>query len=282
MELGSCTAERRATNGVLARRRHKGLVGMWALGLLLLVFATGFSVTEEQEATYNAIMNKVDFKRMQHAQQKAHVLGQQYYASKGFFSCDAVCTANYESLQHAQSELRSLQNDFAAVSSEAKQTVGLFSEYGVQEVRELFWAQFASGKDFAKRSSWYDLIFMGIGSMGRDESLMEFALRFLMNMLINFTMGLIGALIGFYWYLWGVISSYEPNFLVALSFFMLASTAATSMVVSYLVGLYSAAAGSVFVAAKIGGQGMRVQDQTRRQQAFLQQQQRQQQRPHYQ
>jgi hypothetical protein len=53
------------------------------------------------------------------------------------------------------------------------------SEYGVSETKELFWSCFAGGKNFAKRSSWYDMMFMGMGSMvmGRDESMVEFLLR---------------------------------------------------------------------------------------------------------
>jgi hypothetical protein len=78
----------------------------------------------------------------------------------------------------------------------------------VGETRDLFWSCFNGGKKFAKRSSYYDMIFMGMGSMvmGRDENLMEFLLRWGMQVLFNFTIGLCGALVGFYWYLWGLIT----------------------------------------------------------------------------
>jgi hypothetical protein len=51
----------------------------------------------------------------------------------------------------------------------------------VEEARELFWGTFAAGKGFAKRASYWDLLFMGIGSMGRDEGLLAFVLRFVMH-----------------------------------------------------------------------------------------------------
>ena len=48
-----------------------------------------------------------------------------------------------------------------AALSEAKSKVGVFSGYAVQEARDLFWSTFAAGKGFAKRSSMWDLLFMG-------------------------------------------------------------------------------------------------------------------------
>ena len=100
--------------------------------------------------------------------------------------------------------------------------------------------------------------------------MMEFVLRFLFQMLMNFTIGMIGALIGFYWYLWGVVTSYQPGVLLTIVFFLLASVAATSLVASYLVGLYSVAAGGVYVAAKIASQSQsaRLQEEQRRREAL--------------
>lgn len=59
--------------------------------------------------------------------------------------------------------------------------------YAVQEARDLFWGTFAAGKGFAKRASMWDLLFMGIGSMGRDENMMAFVFRFAfqVKMMIN-------------------------------------------------------------------------------------------------
>ncbi|GBG30690.1 Hypothetical Protein FCC1311_069102 [Hondaea fermentalgiana] len=258
--------------GVRFAKRNKVTTGMWIFGLVLVLFATGFQVSHQEEQTYNRILSKIDYKRLDAAQQQVYVWQHKYAQSKGWFSCDEACHENYENLRAAQDNLYSIEKEFASISSEAKQTVGIFSEYGVQEVRELFWSQFAGGREFAQRSSWYDFIFMSISSMGRDESLVEFGLRLIVNMLLNFTIGLIGALVGFYYYLWGVVAAYQPSFLLAVGFFFLASVAATSLVAAYLAGLYSAAAGTVFVAAKIATQSARLNDDARRaQDAFLRQ-----------
>lgn len=259
-------------------KRHPRLIGTWAFGVLLCLFATGFAVTHEDNAKFSSILSRIDYTRLQEAEKGVGYWQREYYNSKGWFSCDDLCHENYAKLTAAQANLVAIETEFAAITSEAKQTVGIFSEYGVQEVRDLFWSQFAGGREFAQRSSWYDFIFMSIGSMGRDESLIEFGLRVLLNMLLNFTIGLIGALIGFYYYLWGVISTYEPNFLFAFFFFMLASIAATSVVASYLAGLYSAAAGSVYVAVKIGTQAVRLDDRQQTRQTYIRYQQ--QARPH--
>jgi len=264
--------------GMRFLKRNKVATGLWVCGMLVVLFGAGHAVTQEQETEFQQIMSKVDFRRMDAVEKEVQKYEHLYYQTKGIFSCDEICSENYNKYKEAQQRFAAIERDIASVQSEAKAKVGIFSEYGVQEVRDLFWAQLQGGKDFARRSSWYDFIFMSIGSMGRDEGLLEFALRFLINMLLNFTFGLIGALIGFYYFLWGVISSYQTDFLVAFAFFMVASIAATSFVASYLIGLYAAAAGSVYTAAKIGGGYIQLADRQRRtaQQEYLRYQQRQQ------
>ena len=66
-------------------------------------------------------------------------------------------------------------------------------------MKDSFWSYFTHGKQFAKRQSTWDAMFMGIQSMARhhDEQWIEFALRVLMNVLINFSMGLAMALVMF-------------------------------------------------------------------------------------
>lgn len=54
--------------------------------------------------------------------------------------------------------------------------MGIFSEYGVQETRDVFWSTFAGGKDFAQRQSMWDLLFSGL-RWGRDEELFSVVIR---------------------------------------------------------------------------------------------------------
>jgi hypothetical protein len=78
----------------------------------------------------------------------------------------------------------------------------------------------------------------GIGSMGRDEGIMAFVFRFAFQVLINFTIGLVGALVAFIWYLWGLVKSYQPDPVTAVISFFLFTIAASSMVFTYLLALY--------------------------------------------
>ncbi len=78
--------------------------------------------------------------------------------------------------------------------SDAKASLGMFSQYGVAETRELFWKRFGQGKDFAKRQTTWDALFVGL-RMGRDEGLGAYVIRLLFNMLVNFTIGLCGAVV---------------------------------------------------------------------------------------
>ena len=88
---------------------------------------------------------------------------------------------------------------------------------------------------------------MGIGAMGRDESLVSYILRLCMSMLFNFTLGVCGAVIAFVFGLVWLVQSYQSNFLVALLFFLIATIAAISFALTWLIGLYVASAGTVYV-----------------------------------
>ena len=225
-------------------KKHYMLTGGWILGLILVQFATGFTPSDEALQEYGSLMETIDDQRMMTAQQNVWEADNAYYSSKGWFSCNALCTRNYKRLQRAQAILDQIKAEDAAVVSQAKSKLGLFSDAGVQETRDLFWGTFAKGKAFAKRSSWYDMIFMSLGSMNRDESFISVLIRWLFQLVINFTMGLIGAFTAFVWYLWDVVSSYQADTFSSLIFFGLATVAA-SVLITYLVGLYAATAGCV-------------------------------------
>lgn len=102
-------------------------------------------------------------------------------------------------------------------------------------------------------------MFMGMRSMGRDESMLEYGLKVLLQVLINFSMGLVMALIFFMFGLWSIVKSYQPNPLTALAFFLTAACAAFAFVATYLFALYGAAAGGIYGVAKIAESQMRLE-----------------------
>ena len=67
--------------------------------------------------------------------------------------------------------------------------------------------------------------------------------QIMIHFLINMSMGLIGALMGFIWSLWGIVRSFQPDFMTGLVFFFGAAISAAAMVATYLTLLYGTAVG---------------------------------------
>lgn len=80
-----------------------------------------------------------------------------------------------------------------------------------------------------------------------------------MQVLLNFTMGMLMALLFFWWTLWGIVREYEPNPLFAALIFICASAAGFAYVVSYIAVIYGAAAGGVYGALKLAETSQRAQ-----------------------
>ena len=135
-------------------------------------------------------------------------------------------------MQGAERNLHFLENQYKDKVANAKAHLGLMSEQGTEETRSLFWENFGWGKAIAKRSTMYDAIFGSIRAMGRNEGLFEFLFRMLLQLCINFTIGLSAALISFVWTLWSVIQTYKPDVFTALLFFTAATLGA------YVLGLF--------------------------------------------
>ena len=87
--------------------------------------------------------------------------------------------------------------------------------------------------------------------MGRDESVIEYGLQLLMQVLVNFSLGLIAALCVFIFGLWGIVKSYQPDPFTVAAFFIGAACAAFAFVSTYLFLIYGAAAGRVYGVAKV-------------------------------
>jgi hypothetical protein len=260
-------------------KRHKIISGSYILGLLVIILVGGGTkLTYEQQREYNAIMNTIDLQAEFDASQNFYMADQAYRASKGWFTCDGLCQRNKKRMEDAKRRLDLIRQEGQARMSDAKSIAGLFSEIGVGEVQDSFWGYFHSGKQFAKRQSMWDAMFMGIRSMHRDESMVEYGLRVLVNVLMNFSMGLVMALVFFVLGLWSIVTSYQSNPLIAAVFFACAVCAAFAFVASYLLAIYGAAAGGVYGILKIAETNAR----TARIQGGARQQGYMQNRPHYQ
>jgi hypothetical protein len=260
-------------------KRHKVVTGSYILGILvILLVGGGTKLNYDQRRQYNAIMKTIDLQAEFDASTDFWHANEAYRATKGWFSCDGLCQRNKRRMEEARHRLDRIRQEGQARMSDAKSVAGIFSEVGVGEVQDSFWSYFTQGKQFAKRQSMWDAIWMGIGTMtrGRDENMIEFGLRVLMNVLVNFSIGLTMALIMFIVGLWSIVRSYQPNPIVAVLFFVGAACAAFSFVATYLLAIYGAAAGGVYGVLKVAESSARAQiGQGRGQQGYVQN------RPHY-
>jgi len=243
-------------------KRHKVVTGGYILGILvILLIGSGTKLNYDQQREYNNIMSTIDVQAEYDASSDFAVANQAYRASKGWFSCDGLCQRNKKRMDDAGYRLDEIRKEGNLRMSDAKSVAGLFSEVGVGEVQDSFWSYFNSGKAFAKRQTMWDIMFMGIRSIGRgrDENMIEYGLKVLMNVLLNFSLGLVMALLGFVVGLWSIVRSYQPNPIVAVLFFVSAACAAFSFVATYLLAMYGAAAGGVYGVLKVAEGSQRLQ-----------------------
>lgn len=246
--------------GVKVVKRNPIKVSMYLLGLLLCLFFNGWAVSEVQQVEFSKELEKIDYDKLvqlEHDVSRAYV---PYYRSKGWFSCDATCQSHKAHYELLLDELNDLRRNEKEQLSRAKSNLGLFSEYGVEETRNLFWERFAQGKGFASRQSKWDAIFMGIGAMSRDEGLLAYLVRLGVSMLFNFTIGVCGAVVAFVFSLYYLIQTYQASLVAATTYFALASLAAVAFALTWLIGLYIAAAGTAYVGLKFVASNMRIEN----------------------
>jgi hypothetical protein len=251
--------------GAAVVRRNPIKTSLYLMGIAICFLFSGLSVSESQRDDYYREMEKLDYRRIEELRADAQIAYDRYYRHKGWFSCDERCQmyrAEYQTTKSLfESSIREEDNKLA----HAKSKLGVFSEYGVEETRNVFWQRFAQGKGFAKRQTGWDMIFYGIGAMARDESMLEYLLRVVLSMLFNFTIGIFGAVVAFIFSLYTIIQSYQASFFSGTIFFILASLASVSFAISWIVGLYAVAATGTFVTLKLVASNLRIENEGRHQ-----------------
>ena len=246
--------------GVSAVKRNPIKTAFYFLGLMLCLFFNGLELEPSQIQAYENDMKDVDFSLTDDAFEAMQRANHMYRSSAGWFSCDARCERLKADYHAKQSEYKMLLSQEREQMRDAKSKIGIFSTYGVAETRSVFDQYWTRGKRMAANQSRWDALFIGISSMGRDEGLIDYVLRVAMNVLFNFTIGLIGTVVTFIWSLYEIINAYKTPLLHGFLFFLLASLGAISFALSYAVAIYMAAAGTVYVGAKVIASNMRVEN----------------------
>lgn len=220
-------------------------VSMWVLGLLLAAFANGFKVDDLQAESYKVTLDmaeEVDRTELNKAHRALAAAEDRHYQTKGWFwQCDNRCQKEKDKADMAQAEVYRLMKKRDQIMSDARSEVGIWSTFGVSDVRASFWRAWKSGKDWAARYTMMDAMFMMIG--GKEETAASMMMKILMQYIINLTMGLIGAFFFFMYSAYTLVVSYGEPALSGIAFFLLVLVAGVATVGSYLCAIYGTVAG---------------------------------------
>ena len=128
---------------------------------------------------------------------------------------------------------------------DAKKKLGLWSALGVAEAKALFKRAYESGKVYATRTSYYDTFWLILAGRS-DDSLIELLLRWGLQVLANFTVGMTTAVLRFAWALPSLIASFGADTLSAAAFYGVAVVSAASVASSLLLLLFGTAGGVTY------------------------------------
>lgn len=222
------------------------LVSFWVFGLLIAAFAGGLSVDATSKEAYSHMRQEAELIDSREFRQQALVELQRaeenYELTRGWFgACDGNCTQAFDKVQMARQEVARVQAHRDTMLSEGRREVGIWSSFGVQDVRACFWKAWQAGKDFAARCTFWNVMFAGGG--GRNDSLIAFVIQIVLQYVVNLTLGMIGAFFAFMYNVYCLIVSYGSSVLAGSAFFLLAAVAGMSLLATYLLSVFAVVAG---------------------------------------
>mmetsp|Transcript_63939 Transcript_63939/g.187564 ORF Transcript_63939/g.187564 Transcript_63939/m.187564 type:complete len:304 (-) Transcript_63939:78-989(-) len=221
-------------------------VSMWAFGLLLAAFATGFSVDDATRENYSVTLShaqEVDRSELAKALRHLSRAEDEYYNAKGWFwSCDRKCGVAKDKAAMARAEVGRVQKKRDEILTDARREVGIWSTFGVRDVRDSFWSSWKAGKDWASRMTMMDGFMMMMGG-GEEEHLLSIVMKIVMQYIVNLTMGLVGAFGFFVYNAYTLVCAYGEPALSGIAFFLLVLVAGMATVGTYLVAIYGTVAG---------------------------------------
>lgn len=207
--------------GIRAIKRNPVPVGSYILGVVICIFFSGLALSTHQQEDFQHDIQKIDYEQLELTFIDMETSRRDYYNSKGwFFSCDDHCQLMKKQFELDELRYKTLKQSEEASLSNAKSKLGIFSEVGVKETRDMFWHRFSQGKGFATRQTKWDAAIFGFRAIARDENLMSYILSLVMSMLFNFTLGVIMTVLSFIWSLVGVIKTYQTSLISGLIFFL--------------------------------------------------------------
>ncbi|EER03030.1 hypothetical protein Pmar_PMAR026784, partial [Perkinsus marinus ATCC 50983] len=203
-----------ANAGLKFVKKHYVISSMYIIGLLVALFGTGFHVDPITAARYDQTLEHIDVvqgRQYRSVMQKLDRAERDYYNSKGWFSCNDECQANYQKVQDLRDQKAVVESKIYDLQLDAKKTVGLWSSYAAQDMRKDFWNSWNAGKDTASHWTLWDALFIVAGGDSRDETLVSMILQTVLQYIMNLTVGLIAAIGAFVTTVPVAIASYGPG-----------------------------------------------------------------------
>lgn len=241
-------------------RRHatkkRVTIGLfWIFGLFAVFFAPApIKITDEKLALFQqhmSLVHKVE-ERLAAAQRSHYDAEMKARKHKVWFwrfrsEYRNKVREHRPEIDEAYARVRALQKERDVSMKEAKGSLGLWSDAGLEESRALLWNSFESGKVFAQRQTFWDSLFTILGS--RDRDWVSLLINLLITAIVNYTVGSIMAVITFIFSLPSFLATYSPSFLSGTLFFGVAAVAAMALIASYLTLIYASGAAVVYTTA---------------------------------
>lgn len=243
---------------------------LWLLGLFFMFLAPApIQLTAEQESKFQSQMTQaMHIKGMAEAQQNVYQAAHAVEEEKvWFWRFREPYKSNVAQRQAILNEYQSILSDYErqqqAEIRKAKHEIGIWSSYGLKELRERFWSIFDSAKVFAQRHTFWQMVYRVLAG-SRDDNILSLVIEWIFTSLVNFTFSLIGSFFYFFATLFEFLASYQVDFINGVLFGTLALLGAASVIVSYLLGLYGMAISGMYVMTKAAVREIEFQEQRRR------------------
>lgn len=131
--------------------------------------------------------------------------------------------------------------------SKAKSHLGVWSDAGVKEGRNLFWQSYSRGKVFAQRQTLWDAVFTLLNS--RENDTISRIIELLIVAGINFTTGMASALLIFIFRLPALIASFKAGWISGFFFYCVGLVGGASVIATVLLIFYGGSLAFIYALA---------------------------------
>lgn len=219
---------------------------LWAFGLFAVFLAPApVKITQEKLTIYQAKLDEAQGITRSLALAEQELMDAQLHfneAAVWFWRIRPEARKEVEArrpaVNAAKIKVRALDKERSAMLSDAKRALGLWSDAGLEESRQLLWSTFHSGRVFAQRQTFWDSMFAIFDS--REKAWFVLLLELLVTAIINYTLGAVLSVVTFATSLPSLISTFQPSWPSSIAFFSVGLLASISLILAYTAVLFAA------------------------------------------